>query len=97
MKKLTTAQHDKDVQLSFDAIKFLKLQINQKDPTAFTEDKFTCNIFIQLKQDSLSAEFWLEFGCQETWWMMNKAKIMSQLLMDDAAAYFVNIKNTGAW
>jgi hypothetical protein len=29
--------------------------------------------------------------------MMNKAKIMSQLLMDDAAAYFVNIKNTGAW
>jgi hypothetical protein len=57
VKKLTTAQHDKDVQLSFDAIKFLKLQINQKDPTAFTEDKFTCNIFIQLKQDSLSAEF----------------------------------------
>jgi hypothetical protein len=29
--------------------------------------------------------------------MMNKAKIMPQLLMDDAAAYYVNLKNTGQW
>ena len=29
--------------------------------------------------------------------MMNKAKISSALLMDDAAAYFVNLKNTGNW
>ena len=29
--------------------------------------------------------------------MMNKAKITSALLMDDAAAYFVNLKNTGNW
>ncbi len=29
--------------------------------------------------------------------MMNKAKITLNLLMDDAAAYFVNLKNTGNW
>ena len=29
--------------------------------------------------------------------MMNKAKITLALLMDDAAAYFVNLKNTGNW
>ena len=29
--------------------------------------------------------------------MMNKAKITSASLMDDAAAYFVNLKNTGTW
>jgi hypothetical protein len=28
---------------------------------------------------------------------MNKAKITLNLLMDDAAAYFVNLKNTGNW
>jgi len=50
-----------------------------------------------LKQDSLPAEFQLKFGCQETRWMMNKAKITLALLMDDAAAYFVNLKNTGNW
>jgi hypothetical protein len=29
--------------------------------------------------------------------MMNKAKITLQSLMDDAAAYYVNFKNTGQW
>ncbi len=29
--------------------------------------------------------------------MMNKAKITSNSLMDDAATYFVNLKNTGNW
>ncbi len=38
LKKLTIAQHDNDVQLFFDAIKYLKLYIDQKDPTAYTED-----------------------------------------------------------
>jgi hypothetical protein len=29
--------------------------------------------------------------------MMNKAKIMLQLLMDNAAAYYYDLKNTGHW
>ncbi len=96
-KKLTIAQHGNYVQLFFNEIKYLKLHIIQKDPTAYTEDAFIRDIFIQLKQDSLPAEFQLKFGHQETQWMMNKAKIRLRLLMDDAAAYYVNIKNTGQW
>jgi hypothetical protein len=40
VKKLTIAQYDNDVQLFFDLIKFSKLHIDQKDPTAYTEDAF---------------------------------------------------------
>jgi hypothetical protein len=57
VKKLSVAQYDNDVQLFFDVIKFLKLYIDQKDPTAYTEDAFIWDIFLQLKQDSLPAEF----------------------------------------
>jgi hypothetical protein len=96
-KKLSISQHDNDVQLYFDAIKFLKLQIDQKDPTAYTEDAFIRDLFLQLKHDSLPAEFRLEFARQETRWLMNKSPITSQELMDDASAYFINLKNTGAW
>jgi hypothetical protein len=94
VKKLTVAQYDNDIQLFFDAIKFLKLHIDQKDPTAYTEDAFIWDIFLQLKQDSLPAQFQIEFGPQETKWMVNKAKITSNSLMDAAAAYFVNCKTS---
>jgi hypothetical protein len=57
VKKLTIAQHDNDVQLLFDVIKYLKLHNNQKDPTVYTEDAFIQDIIIQLKQDSLPLEF----------------------------------------
>ena len=40
VKKLTISQYDNDVQLYFDAIMFSKLQIDQKDPTAYTKDAF---------------------------------------------------------
>jgi len=96
-KKLSISQYDNDVQLYFDAITFLKLQIDQKDPTAYTEDAFLRDIFLQLKNESLPAEFRLEFARQETRWLMNKSVVTSQELMDDAGAYFINLKNTGAW
>jgi hypothetical protein len=57
VKKLTVAQYDNNVQMFFDVIKFLKLHIDQKDPTTYTEDAFIWDIFLQLKQDSLPAEF----------------------------------------
>ncbi len=97
VKQLTIVQYDNDVQLFFNAIKFLKLHIDQKDPSAYTEDAFIRDIFLQLKQESLPAEFRIEFGRQETPWMMKKAKIRSDSLMDDASAYFVNLKNMGNW
>ncbi len=46
VKKLTIAQYDNDVQLFFDAIKFLKLHNDLKDPTAYTEDAFIRDIFL---------------------------------------------------
>ena len=96
-KKLSISQYDNDVQLYFDAIKFLKLQIDQKDSTAYTEDAFIRDLFCQLKHDSLPAEFRLEFSCQETRWLTNKSNVTLQELMDDVSAYFINLKNTGAW
>jgi hypothetical protein len=96
VKKLTIAQHDNDVQLYFNAVKFLKLQIDQKDPTAYTEDAYIRDIFLQLKNDSLPAEFKLEFACQETRWMMNESNVTSQILINDAFAYYLKLKNKGA-
>ena len=97
VKKLTIAQYDNDVQLYFDAVQFLKLHIDQKDPSAYTEDAYIRDLFLQLKHESLPAEFRLEFARQETRWMMSKKAITSQSLIDDASAYYVNLKNTGAW
>jgi hypothetical protein len=97
VKKLTLAQHDNYVQLYFDAIQFLKLQTDQKDPNAHTEDAYIHDIFIQLKHDSLPAEFRLEFACQETRWMMSKSNISYQGLIDDSSDYYVNLKYLGAW
>jgi hypothetical protein len=96
-KKLSISQYDNDVQLYFDAITFLKLQIDQKDSTAYTEGAFIQDIFFQLKSESLPAEFRLGFARQETRWLMNKSVVTSQELMDDAGAYYINLKNTGAW
>ena len=87
VKKLTIAQYDNDVQLYFDAVQFLKLQIDQKDPSAYTADAYIRDLFLQLKHDSLPAEFRLEFARQETRWMMSKKAITSQSLIDDASAY----------
>jgi hypothetical protein len=55
--KLTISQHDNDVQLYFNAVKFSILQIDQKNPMAYTEDAFIWDIFLQLKHESLSAKF----------------------------------------
>jgi hypothetical protein len=97
VKNFTIAQHNNNVQLYFDVVWFLKLQIDQKDPNAYTEDAYICDIFLQLKHDSLTAEFRLIFAHQETCWMMNKSNISSQGLIDDAFAYHINLKNLGAW
>jgi hypothetical protein len=55
VKKLTIAQYDNNVQLYFYAVQFLKLQIDQKDLNAYTEGAYICDIFLQLKHDSLPA------------------------------------------
>jgi hypothetical protein len=97
VKKLSISQHDNDVQLFFDAAKFIKLQIDQKDPTTYTEDAFIWDIFLQLKHESLPSNFRLEFAGQETHWMMNKMCITSHSLIDNTLANNDNLNNMGAW
>ena len=43
VKKMTIAQYDNNINLFFDSIKSVKLQINSKDPMAYTDDAFVCN------------------------------------------------------
>ncbi len=52
-KKFTVAQFDNDIHLFFDAMKSIKLQIDQKDSSAYTDDAFVRDLFLQLKHESL--------------------------------------------
>ncbi len=97
IKKLTVAQFDNDVHLFFDAIKSIKLQIDQKDPMAYTDDAFVRDIFLQLKDESLPLEFKNEFTSLEQCWRMNKEIVTPQLLMDEAGTYFTNLVASGSW
>jgi hypothetical protein len=53
--------------------------------------------FFNLSMNPFLPNFDSNFGRQETCWMMNKSIVTLQALMDDAAAYYINLKNTGAW
>ena len=60
-KKLTVAQFDNDIHLFFNAMKSIKLQIDQKDASAYTDDAFEQDLFLQLKDESLPSDFKHEF------------------------------------
>jgi hypothetical protein len=97
IKKLTVAQFDNDVHLFLDVMKSIKLQIDQKDPMAYTDDAFVRNIFLQLKDEALPLEFKNEFTSLERRWQMDKEIVTSQLLMDEAGTYFTNLMASGSW
>ena len=96
-KKLTVAQFDNDIHLFFDAMKRIKLQIDQKDATAYTDDAFVRDLFLQLKDDSLPSDFKHEFTSLERRWQMDKEIVTPQSLMDDAGTYYTNLVGSGAW
>jgi hypothetical protein len=48
-KKRTVAKFGSDIHLFFDAMKSIKLQIDQKDSAAYTDDAFVRDLFLQLK------------------------------------------------
>ncbi len=50
VKKMTIAQFDNDINLFFDSIKSDKLQIDSKDPLAYTDDAFVCDIFCSTQE-----------------------------------------------
>jgi hypothetical protein len=96
IKKLTVAQFNNDVHLFFNAMKSIKLQIDQKDQMAYTDDAFVCNIFLQLKDETLLLEFKNEFTSLERRWQMDKEIVTPQLLMDEAGTYFTNLVASGS-
>jgi hypothetical protein len=51
-KKLIVAQFSSNIHLIFDATKSIKLQIDQKDSAACTDDAFVRDLFLQLKDES---------------------------------------------
>ncbi len=97
VKKMMIAQIDNDINLFFDAIKSSKLQIDSKDPLVYTDDAFVRDIFAQLKNETLPHNFKTEFTSLERQWQLDKEKVSSQLLMDDASTYYTNLVASGAW
>jgi hypothetical protein len=47
IKKMTVAQFDNDINLFCDSIKSVKLQIDSKDPNAYTDKAFVRDIFFR--------------------------------------------------
>ena len=75
----------------------IKLQIDQKDASAYTDDAFVRNFFLQLKDESLPSDFKHTFTSLERHWQMDKDFFTPQLLMDDAGTYYTNLVSSGSW
>ncbi len=71
LKKETLEQYNNDVDLYFDSVCYRKLQIDQKNPAAYTDDQFVQDLFKQLKGKQLPPAFCLEFERAEVKWLMN--------------------------
>jgi hypothetical protein len=97
IKKMTISKFNNDINLFFDAIRNSKLQIDSKDPLAYTDDAFVCDIFAQLKNKMLPHDFRSEFTSLKRCWQMDKEKVSSQSLMDDASTYYTNLVASGDW
>ena len=70
----------------------MKLKIDEKDPLAYTDGSFTCDIFQQLKTAPVES-FKTEYELLETKWMMGRMLIQSATLMDDAELHYTNLFN----
>ena len=97
IKKMTVAQYDNDINLFCDSIKSVKLQIDSKDPNAYTDEAFVRDIFVQIKNEMLPHDFKSEFTSLERRWQMDKEIVTSQSLMDDASTYYTNMVASGDW
>jgi hypothetical protein len=78
-------------------MKSIKLQIDQKDSSAYTDDAFVRDLFLQLKHESLPSDFKNEFTSLERRWQMDKEIVTPQSLMDDAGTYYTNLVGSGSW
>jgi hypothetical protein len=95
VKKMTIAQLNNDINLFFDVIRSSKLQIDSKNPLAYTDNTFVCDIFAHLKSKMLPHDFRSEFTSLKRHWQMDKEKVSSQSLMDDTRLYYTNVVAIG--
>ena len=75
---MTIAQFDNDINLFCDSIKSVKLQIDSKDPNAYTDEAFVRDIFVQIKNELLPHDFKSEFTFLKRSWQMNKEVVTTQ-------------------
>ncbi len=87
VKKMTLALYHNDINLYFGSFKSVKLQINSKDPMAYTDNAFVCDISIQSKNELPPHGFKSEFTSLERCWQMDK----------DASTYYANMVASGDW
>jgi YHS domain-containing protein len=97
IKKMNIAQFDNNINLFCDSIKSVKLQIDSKDPNAYTDEAFVRDIFVQIKNELLPHDFKSKFTSLERHWQMNKEIVTSQSLMDDASTNYTNMVASGDW
>ena len=97
IKKEKLEHYENNPDLFFDAICCHTLLIDQKNPLAYTDDRFVQDIFKELKSDHLPASFCLEFERAEIKWLMNCKNYTSAGLMCKASLYYLNLKFSGAW
>jgi hypothetical protein len=97
LKKETLEQYINNVDLHFDSVHYHKLQIDQKNPTLYTDDQFVWGIFKQLKGKSLPSAFCLEFECAEVKWLINHENYTAKSLMTESSLFCLNLKSSGSW
>jgi hypothetical protein len=97
LKKETLEQYDNNVDLYFDSVCYHKLQIDQKNPTAYTDEQFVRDLFKQLKGEQLPLAFRLEFERAEVKWLMNRENYTAESLMTESSLFCLNLKSSGSW
>ncbi len=95
IKKENLEQYENNLKLFFDSICYHKLHIDQKNPLAYTDNQFVCDIFKQLKGKQLPPAFCLEFEPVKVKWLMNCKNYSLESLMNEASLYYINLTSSG--
>ena len=81
-----------NVSAFLDVVKGIKLKLNKKDVTAYTDDAFVHDLFFQLKEAPVES-IKTEYELLNTKWMMGRINIDSAGLMDEAELHYTNLSN----
>ena len=95
-KELKLSDFKFNVSAFCDAMKTIKLKIDEKDPSAYTDDAFAHDIFKQLTTAPVDS-FKTEYESIETKWMMGRTVLTADSLMEDAELHYVNLSNNSKW